>query len=216
MLRKQLIGKYINTDDIMHVVWHDSSMFYVQAIKTILLLFLLFISYAIVDQYVTYPYLEWIFGVLGIIVFVKYILDFLNIYLDTIVMSHNGITFLTWDSLFDYKTDFFWWEAIETVSHQQDSFWDKFWGRGNLLVQLGESISFPFENAANPKRQVTLMLQQRELFLHQQNEDFSEDILPSGGNKEHMQIVMEALGEIVHEYAQKKRVREEDEEEEEY
>ena len=60
------------------------------------------------------------------------------------------------------------------------------------------------------------MLQQRELFLHQQNEDFSEVILPSGRNKDHMQIVMEALGEIVHEYAQKKRVREEDEEEEEY
>ena len=60
------------------------------------------------------------------------------------------------------------------------------------------------------------MLQQRDIFLQHQDEDFSEDILPSGGNKEHMQIVMEALGEIVHEYAQKKRVREEDEEEEEY
>ncbi len=214
MLRKQLIGKYINTDDIMHVVWHDSSMFYIQAIQTILLLFLLFISYAIVDQYVTYPYLEWIFGILGIVMFVKYILDFLNIYLDTIVLSHNGITFLTWDSLFDYKTDFFWWESIETVSHQQDSFWDKMWWRGNLVIKLTQEIAFPFENAANPKRQVTLMLQQRELFLHQQDEDFSDDIVPSGGNKEHMQIVMEALGEIVHEYAQKKRVREEDEEEE--
>jgi len=211
MLRKQLIGKYINTDDIIHVVWHDSSMFYIQAIKTILLLFLLFISYAIVDQYVTYPYLQWIFGILGIVLFVKYILDFLNIYLDTIVLSHNGITFLTWDSLFDYKTDFFWWESIETVSHQQDSFWDKFWGRGNLLIQLGESISFPFENAANPKRQVTFMVQQRDIFLKHQDEDLVEDIIP-GGNKEHMQMVMEALGEIVHEYSQKKRVREEDEE----
>lgn len=214
MLRKQLIGKYINTDDIIHVVWHDSSMFYIQAIQTILLLFLLFVSYAIVDQYVTYPYLEWIFWILGVIFFVKYILDFLNNYLDCIVMSHAGITFLTWDSIFDYKTDFFWWESIETVSHQQDSIWDKFWGRGNLLIQLGESISFPFENAANPKRQVTLMLQQRDVFLKHQEDDEHWDFLPEGGNKEHMQIVMEALWEIVHEYAQKKRVREEDEEEE--
>jgi hypothetical protein len=84
------------------------------------------------------------------------------------------------------------------------------------VIKLTQDIAFPFENAANPKRQVTLMLQQRELFLHQQDEDFSEDILPSGGNKEHMQIVMEALGEIVHEYAQKKRVRQEEDEEEEY
>lgn len=189
-------------------------MFYIQAIKTILLLFLLFVSYAIVDQYVTYPYLEWIFGILGIIMFVKYILDFLNIYLDTIVLSHNGITFLTWDSLFDYKTDFFGRESIETVSHQQDSFWDKFWGRGNLMIKLAQEITFPFENASNPKRQVTFMLQQRDIFLQHQDEDLGEDILPSGGNKEHMQIVMEALGEIVHEYSQKKRAREEDEEEE--
>lgn len=58
------------------------------------------------------------------------------------------------------------------------------------------------------------MLQQRDVFLKHQEEGDDEDFLPESGNKEHMQIVMEALGEIVHEYAQKKKIREEDEEEE--
>lgn len=208
MLRKTLIQKYINTDDIVHIIWHDSSMFFAQMLKTLLLLFVLYVLYAVVDQYVTYPHLERIFGVLWIILLVKYVLDFMNIYLDTVVISANGITFLTWDGILDYKTDFFGRESIETVSHNQDSLRDKFWGRGDIHISLNQNITFPFTNVPNPKRQVSAILQQREKSMH-----ISNDITDNTNDNDtwHYGVIMEALGEIVQEYAQKKKRKEDDE-----
>lgn len=182
-------------------------MFFVQMVRTLLLLFVLYVLYAVIDQYVTYPYLEWIFALLWIILLVKYLLDFLNIYLDTVIVSHNGITFLTRDGLLDYKTDFFGWESIETVSHQQDSLWDKFRGRGDIHIALNQNISFPFTNVPNPKKHVSAILQQRERSMHL-HQDGEENTIENDTG--HYGVIMEALGEIVQEYAQKKKRKEEE------
>lgn len=40
------------------------------------------------------------------------------------------------EGLFEYKTDFFDWTTIQTVSHTQNSFWDKVFARGDITLTL--------------------------------------------------------------------------------
>lgn len=161
--------------------------------------------FVVLDAYIVSAYLPWFFGIVGIGIFVKYIIDFLNMYLDALILSERGITMFMREWLFEYKTDFFERNKIETVSHTQDSFWDKLFGRGDLMINLGEGIEYPFENINAPKKQVDKILKYK-----------SQRIAPAPIDKtlpiadEKMAIIAEALSEVVKEYMDKKTGQEEE------
>ena len=108
--------------------------------------------------------------------------------------------------LFDYKTDFFERDKIETVSHAQNSFWDKLFSRGDLLVKLEHGIEYPFEDISYPQKQADKILKYKEQF---------SSISPSDKTiiaDEKMAIIAEALSEVVKEYMDKKTSEEEEDE----
>jgi len=107
----------------------------------------------VLNRYITWPYLDWIFGILGIGFFIRYIIDFLNLYLDGLIMTDQGITLFMWEGLFDHKTDFFERSKIEAISYNQNSFRDKIFARGDLIIRLDHGVEYPFENVNFPQKQ---------------------------------------------------------------
>lgn len=109
------------------------------------------------------------------------------------------------EGLFDYKTDFFDWNKIQTVSHMQNSFWDKVFAKGDLIIQLEHGVEYPFENINAPQKQAEKILK----YKHQ----FSLDIPleKSAISDDKMAIIAEALSEVVKEYMDKKTEEEEEE-----
>jgi hypothetical protein len=87
MLRKQIIKKYVTVDDIFHVIGHNSSVFVGMVIKTLLFLLVLYVIYYFLAQYINRPLLPWVFAILGIGFFIKYMIDFFNLYLDALLLS---------------------------------------------------------------------------------------------------------------------------------
>ena len=111
-----------------------------------------------------------------------------------------------WEWLFDYKTDFFERDKIETVSHNQNSFWDKLFGKGDLLIKLEHGVEYPFENINSPQKQADKILKLKAQF---------SAIIPEKSNPitdDKMAIIAEALSEVVKEYMDKKTVEEEEDE----
>jgi len=109
------------------------------------------------------------------------------------------------EGLFDYKTDFFERNKIETVSHTQNSFRDKVFARGDLVIKLEHGIEYPFDDINHPKKQVEKILKYKEQFIAKNAWDKP---LPIADEK--MAIIAEALSEVVKEYMEKKNVDEED------
>lgn len=108
--------------------------------------------------------------------------------------------------LFDYKTDFFEWSKIETVSHAQNSFWDKLFSKGDLVIKLEHGIEYPFDNINAPQKQADKILKYKTQFGLSVSSDKSTTI-----NDEKMAIIAEALSEVVKEYMDKKTSEKEDE-----
>lgn len=108
--------------------------------------------------------------------------------------------------LFEYKTDFFERSKIETVSHNQNSFWDKLFSKGDLVIKLEHEIEYPFDNIDSPQRQVDkiLKLKNQHWLLVPNDKGIS-----LGDDK--MAIIAEALSEVVKEYMDKKTEEEEEE-----
>ena len=198
--------KYVDADTIFHIIWHNASVFIVLTLRTLIFLLVLYVLFVVLDRYIIWPYLPWFFGILGIGFFVKYIIDFLNIYLDWLILSSGGITMFMREWLFDYKTDFFEWSKIETVSHAQNSFWDKLFSKGDLVIKLEHGIEYPFDNINAPQKQADKILKYKTQFGLSATPD-----KPTTINDEKMAIIAEALSEVVKEYMDKKTSEKEDE-----
>lgn len=165
----------------------------------------LYVLFIFLDRYIVRPYLDRTFGILGIGFFIKYIIDFLNIYLDGLILSDKGVTMFMREGLFEYKTDFFERSKIEAVSHKQDSFRDKVFSRGDLLIKLEHGVEYPFDNINYPQTQAEKIMKYKNQFAPTQ----------PGANipviaDEKMSIIAEALSEVVKEYMDKKSSEEED------
>jgi len=199
--------RYVKVDEIFHVIWHNASVFIKLTLRTLLFLLVLYVLFIVLDKYMIRPYLPWFFGILGIGFFIKYIIDFLNIYLDWLILSAGGITMFMREWLFEYKTDFFERSKIETVTNSQNSFWDKLFSRWNISIKLEHGIEYPFENINDPKREAEKILKYKAQFAP-----------GTPGNKwipiadEKMSIIAEALSEVVKEYMDKKTEQENEEE----
>ncbi len=108
--------------------------------------------------------------------------------------------------LFEYKTDFFERNKIETVSHNQNSFWDKLFSKGDLIIKLEHDVEYPFENINSPQKQVDKILKLK----NQHSVIVPEEKLSSIADDK-MAIIAEALSEVVKEYMDKKNWDEEEE-----
>lgn len=206
MLRKHVIQKYANLSQVDHIIWHDGSTFIKATVQNIWFLLLFFVIYAIIDQYTTLPYLERIFAGLGIIIFARYILSFLNLYLDCIILWPHGITIFQREGLLEYKTDIFKWENIEAVSHNQNSLRDKLRSRWSMYIALDQGIHYPFENISKPKKQVDIILRYQNAYYHNTWDNPHSSTINEP--RQDYSILMEALGEVVQEYVNKKKKNE--------
>lgn len=122
-------------------------------------------------------------------------------------MTDKGITLFMREGLFDYKTDFFEWEKIEAISHNQNSFRDKVFARGDLIIRLDHGVEYPFENINFPQKQAEKIQKYKTQFSVELPETS-----PSPITDDKMAIIAEALSEVVKEYMDKKTSETEEDE----
>ncbi len=207
MLREQIIKKYVTVNDVLYVIGHNGSVFLRSFLKTLIYLLVLWWLYMMLANYIVREFLPRIFALLGIALFIKYIIDFFDLYLDSLLLSREGITLFTRDGLLRYKTDFFSWDTIETVSYVHNSIRDKVFSKWDILIKLDHEIEYPFENVSRPQKQMSKILKYKDQFTTQQAIQREEIEVTD----EKISILAEALGEVVKEYLDKKDLEKEEE-----
>lgn len=209
MFRKEIARKYINVEDVHHFIWHNWSIFVKSTIKTLFFLFVLYLIYSLVWSYIEWEFLPWVFWLIGIGFFIKFIIDFLNFYLDWLILSSEGITMFMREWLTKYKTDFFEWETIQTVSHRQDTARDKILSKWDILIRLEHDIEFPFEDVTMPSKQVSRILALKDKYLATTK---AKEKKSAAIDQDKLSLLTEAFSEVVKEYLDKKWNKEETEE----
>lgn len=206
MLRKHILQKYILTHDILHVINHNGVVYVQDLLKAIIPLGILLFLYIFIREYTQASYVSWIFGVLGLLIRAKYVIDFLNRYLDSLILSESGVSIFLWQGVLHYTSEFFNREKIEMISHTQNSIWDKIFQKGDIIITLDHGITFPFEDVPFPKRNAKKMLMIKEKYRHhvQDSEDGDIDESYTEPSDDKFNILVEALSEVVKDYMGKK------------
>jgi hypothetical protein len=75
----------------------------------------------------------------------------------------------------EYQTDTFSWGRIETISHTQDSLWDKILYKGDILVTLEHGVTYGFDNVASPLKYANIILEEKQRYTSDVFDDAEDD-----------------------------------------
>ena len=207
MLRTILIKKYVNTSDIQWIIGHSPVVHLKEAIIMLSLLFLFYVAYAVIknllpDLYSSIPVHYWdrAMGIIGIFLFIKWVLDFLNLYLDCLILSKDHAILFLREGRLEYKTEFFSWNKINTISSSQNGIRNKIWSVGDIVIKLEFDTEFPFADVTNPKKQVSKLITLKEQFMERQKQVIEKDLHE---DDQRFNVLVEAMSEVVKDYLDK-------------
>lgn len=204
MLRQYLLGRYIDLKDVEDILSHSSFIYLRGVLIYSVLIFAVYVIYAIFQQYPQYqwvPYVKRIAGIVWLFLFFRWLLGFLNLYLDCILISKESLTVFLRDGILEYKTEIIDWSKILVISHRQDSFWDKICGKWDLLIQMWNDIDFSFSDIAHPKKSASKLTLNKKEYEEMKKKKIEQDL---EWDQRQFDILVDALWEVIREYMENK------------
>lgn len=211
MLRTILIKKYVNPSDVQWIIGHSPVVHIKEAVIMLSLLFLFYVAYAVIknllpDVYNLMPAQYWDrgMGVIWIFLFIKRVLDFLNLYLDCLILSKEHAILFLREGRLEYKTEFFSRNKINTISSSQNGIRNKIRSVGDILIKLEFDTEFPFADVNNPKKQVAKLITLKEQFMERQKQVIEKDLHE---DDQRFNVLVEAMSEVVKDYLDKNQAK---------
>lgn len=127
-------------------------------------------------------------------------MDFLNLYLDCLILSKDHAILFLREGWLEYKTEFFSRNKINTISSSQNGLRNKIRSKGDILIKLEFDTEFPFSDVSNPKKQVAKLITLKEQFLARQKQVIEKDLKD---DDQRFNVLVEAMSEVVKDYLEK-------------
>ena len=127
-------------------------------------------------------------------------LDFLNLYLDCLILSKDHAILFLREGRLEYKTEFFSRNKINTISSSQNGIRNKIWSVGDIVIKLEFDTEFPFADVINPKKQVSKLITLKEQFMERQKQVIEKDLHE---DDQRFNVLVEAMSEVVKDYLDK-------------
>ena len=202
MLRRYLLGRYVDLKDVEDILGHSPFIYLRGALVYGTLLFVVFIAYSIVRTYYSQDiYIKRIAGIIWIFLFCKRILGFLNLYLDCILISKDALTVFLRDGILEYKTEVIDWSKILVISHRQDSLRDKLCGKWDLLIQMWNDIDFSFSDISHPRKSAAKLTLNKKNHDEAKKKKIEQDL---EWDQRQFDILVDALWEVIRDYMDNK------------
>ena len=204
MLREYLLWRYVDLKDVKDILGHSPFIYLRGVLIYSVLLFLVYVIYAISQQYPEYqgvPYVKRIAWIAWLFIFFKRLLWFLNLYLDCILISNDSLTVFLRDWILEYKTEIIDRWKISVISHHQNSLWDKIFWKWDLLIQMWNDIDFSFNDVAHPKKAASKLILNKKEFEEIKKKKIEQDL---EWDQRQFDILVDALWEVIRDYMENK------------
>ena len=204
MLRHYLLGRYVDLKDVEDILGHSPFIYLRGVLVYSVLLFFVYVAYAISQQYPEYqnvPYIKRIAGILWLFIFFKWLLGFLNLYLDCILISKDALTVFLRDWILEYKTEVIDRSKILVISHRQNSLRDKLCWKWDLLIQMWNDIDFSFSDISHPRKSASKLTLNKKNHDEAKKKKIEQDL---EWDQRQFDILVDALWEVIRDYMETK------------
>ncbi len=204
-MRNYILKNYIKLSPDSVIIWHHGSIHFKDFFVTLGFIALLWILYSICQYFFpSLVFITWILAGLWAIIYIRFILQFLNHYLDAIVINQQGISIFQRNKLLNYSLQHCHRDNIESISQSQTSVGDRIFWKWEISITLDHGINTQFDYIENPRQVSTLLRDKKTQFESQHTSitNHSNDPFEMHGN-EKFDILVETLGEVIKDYMDK-------------
>lgn len=112
------------------------------------------------------PRLLLIFSLVVLVLYFKIIIDFLNYYLDAIILTNTEMIVFRREGILNYKTEHIALDSIEGISYSQSGLSDVLRDAGDIAVRLNHGVTIPFDSIVDPKSQTQNLMLLKEQYMN--------------------------------------------------
>ena len=198
MFKKKLLSRYIEDQRILHIISHHWRVYVKLIIKFVVLLLIGFGWYWYVGKYFDWKWISIGFGIYWLILYVTFIIAFMDLYLDSLVLTDQGISLFFWEGLFKYSNELLERASVEAVYDEQDGLLDIILNKWDVKIKRAEA-EYVFDEIPKPSSVSALILSVKEEILNQDEDSNNQE-----EEIDKFQLLVEALGEIIKEFYSKR------------
>lgn len=193
--KRWLITKYITDQEILYVLKQSFGSYFFMFLKNILFVLVVYGIYSILGDYVNNE-INLFFGLILIWIYGKFIYDFIDVYMDTVVLTNRGIHIISITWLMKFKVDFFEWRWLESITYTKNGMRDILFNQWDVLLTLNQWTDFTIENIAQPKRQISVL----NKIKYEESMKIIEWEIPDNTSEDKFNILVETLGDVIWDY----------------
>ncbi len=194
-LKLWLIEQYVEHQNILYILPHARMEYLILSVQySCVIIVLWFIGQFLWESS------SRIFIFIWALLFSKYVYDFIDLYLDSVVLTDKGITIVKIDKWFKYKTDFFERKNIITISHTQSWFMDKLFNQWSITISLDHDSDYYIKNISKPNSQVSI-LNTYKFDALSRIKKIEEEVKQEAANQpDKFEILVDTLSEVIGSY----------------
>jgi hypothetical protein len=198
-MRNYILQQYTTITNSTIVRWHNGSVHTRSFFEWFVSVFLVWIIYTISMRMIpsweaTIKLISWI---IWMIFYIRFIIWFLNKYLDAFVINPDGVILFEREWLLRYKLQQFDRDSIESISHSQNSLIDRLIGKWDIQIIIERGSVIIFEDIGSPHSVSQILQNYKKQYswpiIHKQPMIVWE-------SSEKFEILVETLWEVIKEY----------------
>lgn len=192
-MKKYILYRYLKLPQDNIIVWHHASCHSRNIIFTIIGILILWVLYSLSQYFFpSVQLLTTIWAIAGCVLYLRFLVVFVNRSLDSIVFWSDWITIVKRHQFFNYSIQHYTWPFIDTIYYNQSHRSHKLRRTGDLYITTIDDERLSFFSIFKPWAISKLIVQQ------QHTPDGTSST--TDNSKEKINILVESLGEVIKEY----------------
>ena len=198
--RKYVLNKYISWSDIEYVISHHWRRYIKILMGYFFLLLTLFFIYYKLSYFIENKYFDYFFWLIAFILYIKFVIDFLDIYLDSLVIVDSWVIIFYWEGLFKYNSEFIDWDIIEAIYDEQDGILDILLNKWKIKIKRYDQ-EYVFDDVTDPSKQSGKIIFYKNKFTSSnKNDNFDKEKKDID-----YQSLVEAVADVIYSYKFEKK-----------
>ncbi|MBS8121562.1 hypothetical protein [Candidatus Vampirococcus lugosii] len=199
-LKEKVILNTLGDVNIKYIIGHDIFSYMKMLIKYFFFIIIILFSYRFINDYFVID-LSFVFGSIGLLIYGMYIVSFLDIYLDSVVLTDKGIYIYVRDGFLDQNTEYISWNSIQSVYDEQNGILDLVFNKGNIKIKRQDEI-YIFNNVDKPGDVTNKIISIKDDILTKNAQEEQEE---EEENPNNFDTLVETLGEVISQHVSKKK-----------
>lgn len=186
------------SDDILYISSHHVLAYFWIIVITFLLITIVFFSFNFFKVF-SLTFASWFAWLSWILIYIYFILNFLDIYLDVLAVTNNSVIIYKWFWLFKSTTDVLEFDAIESVFYEQEWVINVLFDNWDIFLRRA-SHSNVFNDVHNPSKVVDNI---NRIIRSSEEKEEKEEENDNIHENDDFKLFVEAMAEIIKEYKKK-------------